>query len=71
MYHHCLCDLSETSKFVYLLFLDLRYIFKVSGKKMQLKIIEECSGGQQRSFEDLDGHPWEVLYIDLTKFPKQ
>ena len=26
---------------------------------------------QQPSFEDLDGHLWEVLYIDLTKFPKQ
>jgi predicted lactoylglutathione lyase len=24
---------------------------------------------QQRSFEDLDGHLWEVLYMDLTKFP--
>ncbi len=26
---------------------------------------------QQRSFEDLDGHLWEVLYMDLTKFQKQ
>ena len=26
---------------------------------------------QQRSFEDLDGHLWEVLYMDLTKFPRQ
>ena len=26
---------------------------------------------QQRSFEDLDGHLWEMLYIDLTKFPKR
>jgi predicted lactoylglutathione lyase len=26
---------------------------------------------QQRSFEDLDGHLWEVLYMDLTKFPQQ
>ena len=26
---------------------------------------------QQRSFEDLDGHLWEVLYMDLSKFPKQ
>lgn len=24
---------------------------------------------QQRSFEDLDGHLWEVLYMDLSKFP--
>jgi predicted lactoylglutathione lyase len=24
---------------------------------------------QQRSFEDLDGHLWEVLYMDITKFP--
>ena len=24
---------------------------------------------QQRSFEDLDGHLWEVLYMDVTKFP--
>lgn len=26
---------------------------------------------QQRSLSDLDGHLWEVLYMDLTKFPKQ
>ena len=26
---------------------------------------------QQRSFEDLDGHLWEVLYMDVTKFPQQ
>jgi uncharacterized protein len=26
---------------------------------------------QQRSFEDLDGHLWEVLYLDMTKFPQQ
>jgi predicted lactoylglutathione lyase len=26
---------------------------------------------QQRSFEDLDGHLWEVLYMDMAKFPKQ
>ena len=26
---------------------------------------------QQRSFEDLDGHLWEVLYMDTTKFPQQ
>lgn len=26
---------------------------------------------QQRSFEDLDGHLWEVLYMDLSKFPGQ
>lgn len=25
---------------------------------------------QQRSFEDLDGHHWEVLYMDMTKFPQ-
>ncbi len=25
---------------------------------------------QQRSFEDLDGHLWEVLYMDVTKFPQ-
>lgn len=25
----------------------------------------------QRSFEDLDGHLWEVLYMDVSKFPKQ
>lgn len=25
----------------------------------------------QRSFEDLDGHHWEVFYMDLDKFPKQ
>ena len=23
-----------------------------------------------RSFQDLDGHLWEVLYTDLSKFPK-
>jgi uncharacterized protein len=23
---------------------------------------------QQRSFEDLDGHHWEVLYMDISKF---
>lgn len=26
---------------------------------------------QQRSFEDLDGHLWEVVYMDMTKFPEQ
>ena len=26
---------------------------------------------QQRSFEDLDGHLWEVLYMDISKFPQQ
>jgi predicted lactoylglutathione lyase len=26
---------------------------------------------QQRSFEDPDGHLWEVLYMDMAKFPKQ
>jgi predicted lactoylglutathione lyase len=24
---------------------------------------------QQRSFEDLDGHHWEVIYMDMSKFP--
>jgi uncharacterized protein len=24
---------------------------------------------QQRSFEDLDGHLWEVFYMDVSKFP--
>ncbi|ESU27012.1 lactoylglutathione lyase [Flavobacterium limnosediminis JC2902] len=26
---------------------------------------------QQRSFEDPDGHCWEVFYMDISKFPKQ
>lgn len=26
---------------------------------------------QQRSFEDVDGHSWEVLYMDMAKFPQQ
>ncbi len=26
---------------------------------------------QQRSVEDLDGNLWEVLYMDLSKFPQQ
>ncbi|CAM3659513.1 lactoylglutathione lyase [Flavobacterium saliperosum S13] len=26
---------------------------------------------QQRSFEDLDGHCWEVFYMDVSKFPQQ
>ena len=26
---------------------------------------------QLRSFEDLDGHLWEVFYMDTTKFPQQ
>ena len=26
---------------------------------------------QQRSFQDLDGHLWEVLYMDVTKFPSE
>lgn len=25
----------------------------------------------QRSFEDLDGHLWEVLYMDMSKLPNQ
>jgi predicted lactoylglutathione lyase len=24
---------------------------------------------QQRSFEDIDGHLWEVIYMDMTKLP--
>lgn len=26
---------------------------------------------QQRSFEDLDGNHWEVVYMDMSKFPGQ
>ena len=26
---------------------------------------------QLRCFEDLDGHNWEVFYMDISKFPKQ
>ncbi|MFZ4547043.1 MAG: VOC family protein [Bacteroidales bacterium] len=26
---------------------------------------------QQRTIEDLDGHTWEVFYMDMTKFPVQ
>lgn len=26
---------------------------------------------QQRSFEDLDGNNWEVIYMDLSKMPAQ
>ena len=26
---------------------------------------------QQRSFQDLDGYLWEVLYLDITKFPRE
>jgi uncharacterized protein len=26
---------------------------------------------QQRTLEDLDGHIWEVLYMDLSKFPAE
>jgi uncharacterized protein len=26
---------------------------------------------QLRSFEDLDGHNWEVFYMDISKFPAQ
>jgi predicted lactoylglutathione lyase len=26
---------------------------------------------QQRSIEDLDGHTWEVFYMDMSKFPSQ
>jgi len=26
---------------------------------------------QQRSFQDLDGHLWEVLYMDVSKFPTE
>ena len=26
---------------------------------------------QQRSFEDLDGHLWDVLHMDMAKFPQQ
>jgi predicted lactoylglutathione lyase len=26
---------------------------------------------QQRTIEDLDGHTWEVFYMDITKFPKE
>jgi hypothetical protein len=26
---------------------------------------------QQRTIEDLDGHTWEIFYMDMTKFPQQ
>jgi predicted lactoylglutathione lyase len=26
---------------------------------------------QQRSFQDVDGHLWEVVYMDVTKFPTE
>ncbi len=26
---------------------------------------------KHRSFEDLDGHNWEVFYMDISKMPKQ
>ncbi len=26
---------------------------------------------QQRTIEDLDGHIWEIFYMDLSKFPQQ
>ncbi|PSL22389.1 VOC family protein [Chitinophaga ginsengisoli] len=26
---------------------------------------------QQRTIEDLDGHTWEVFYMDISKFPAQ
>jgi predicted lactoylglutathione lyase len=26
---------------------------------------------QQRCFEDLDGHLWDVLYMDMAQFPQQ
>ena len=25
---------------------------------------------QQRTIEDLDGHTWEIFYMDISKFPK-
>ena len=26
---------------------------------------------QQRTLEDLDGHTWEIFYMDISKFPQQ
>ncbi|MBS1741535.1 MAG: glyoxalase/bleomycin resistance/extradiol dioxygenase family protein [Bacteroidetes bacterium] len=26
---------------------------------------------QQRTIEDIDGHSWEIFYMDMTKFPTQ
>ncbi|TGD56707.1 VOC family protein [Flavobacterium humi] len=26
---------------------------------------------QQRSFSDLDGHHWEIFFMDMSKFPQQ
>ncbi len=26
---------------------------------------------QQRTLEDMDGHTWEIFYMDITKFPQQ
>jgi hypothetical protein len=26
---------------------------------------------QQRTIEDMDGHSWEIFYMDMTKFPTQ
>lgn len=42
---------------------------KAGGKKyMEAK---DYGFMQQRSFEDLDGYLWEVLYMDMAKFPQQ
>ena len=26
---------------------------------------------QQRTIEDIDGHTWEIFYMDITKFPQK
>jgi predicted lactoylglutathione lyase len=52
-------------------------------KVTELVVVAQAAGGSlymdaadhgwmyQHSFADLDGHQWEVLYMDETKMPKQ
>lgn len=42
---------------------------KAGGKESNEPI--DYSYMQQRSFEDLDGHLWEIVYMDMSKFPKK
>jgi uncharacterized protein len=35
----------------------------------ELKELADYGFMQQRTLEDLDGHTWEIFYMDLSKFP--
>jgi hypothetical protein len=42
-----------------------------SGGKADVNPKQDYGFMYGRSFEDLDGHIWECMYVDMSQFPKQ